>query len=377
MIMKDKANDYLVISVVSLYFISNFIGFSYYLIFGCSLISLLLSSRIGKRENKSIVILSVYAVSFSLIAFQIMLSQVLYIRIDVPHSTLAYIASLVFSMLLYMAGIRLSSILIGIVVGGVLNSSMILIEMAQNGWGVLRTVGGKSEVNSVALLQSLSFVSIYLLYRMRKVTGFITILILSVFAISVFMTGSRSGVVSLITVFTIMFFLEKDNYLKFNTLIKVTLVGIPVLYFVGDIIFGFIDANIQYLLNRFFEPNSGDTASLMSRWDEALLAFDFIAENPIVIIIGTFPGYTDNFFWSQYIEYIRIHNTYVAMIVENGVLSIFLLLFFPLYAIRYKLNFYFLLLIPIILSSMAIYSLYLMPVFVVITSSVLRYDDIK
>lgn len=376
MIRIHKATDYLVISVVSLYFISNFIGSSYYLIFGFTLISLLLSSWISRNEYKNRNILTVYLLSFSLIVFQVILAELIYIRIDVPHSTLAYIASFVFSMLLYMAGVRLSTLLIGIVVGGFLNSSMILIEMAQNGWGVLRTVGGKSEVNSVALLQSLSFVSVYMLFRMRKVTGIITTSMLAIFAISVFMTGSRSGVISLISVFSIVFILEKDKYFKLNTLVKVVLVGIPVLYFFGDTILGLIQANVQYLLNRFFDPNSGDTASLMSRWDEALLAIEFINENPIVILTGTFPGYTDNFFWSQIVEYIRIHNTYVAMIVENGMLSILLLLFFPVYAIKHKLKFYFLLLIPIILSSMAIYSLYLMPVFVIITSSVLKYDDI-
>lgn len=364
--------NYFVVITISAYYVSEVLVLGFYVIFTLTSFLLFFNALIDKQKlSKKIILLYVFL--FSYIDFQFIYSTDIYNSIEIPHSSIAYLSSMIFSFALYINKIKKNILCWGMLLGAIFNGVLIYYDVFSSGWGIVRASGGKVEVNSVALLQCLGIASAYVLMSQKRIALNIFALFLSILIPTVLMTGSRSGMISLSFLLFFIFYLERGMFKQRKFVFISSIVSLISLYFLGDTLIKMLGSNIEYLVGRFLDPTAGDMQSLKSRWDEILVAIDFLASNPLVILGGTFPGYTDNMFWSQTQEYIRIHNTYFALIVENGFISILSLVFFAYLGIARKNRYYFTMMLPVLLSSMAIYSLYLFPVFVAFASSIL--DD--
>lgn len=151
-------------------------------------------------------------------------------------------------------------------------------------------------------------------------------------------TASRSGILglSIFMVFYILYILTHKGYLH---LLKSLIMIIIVTIFIYNFDLMNIKSNFSYLVERILMKSSNDSGSAMMRFSEARNGLNLMKENPISLILGNGTGVTTNINWfSNYVVSLishvtRVHNTYMALLVENGILGLFtflLTIFTPL-----------------------------------------------
>jgi O-antigen ligase len=157
-----------------------------------------------------------------------------------------------------------------------------------------------------------------------------TILIFSLLGLHllIIITLSRGAIIGLIIfyLFSIFYFNKRIQLWK-------KIVGIVIIIFIFIQFFSLFEKSITLLEQRFI--NKEGESSLNSRIHEINAGWELINQNYKIILLGAGTSITsnENFYKRFYlnssknITVKRIHNTYIALFIENGVISLFLFVY--------------------------------------------------
>lgn len=149
-----------------------------------------------------------------------------------------------------------------------------------------------------------------------KVMKLINILSIIYALYTILLTQSRGGILALLIFALCVLYTYLRKNIKSFVFVSILLV----------IAFSFLQGNelVEQVQNRFKGENQNDVSSSMSRFYEAEAAFKGIQQKPIILFIGAGIGttgeeneYLDSF---TYDNPHRIHNTLVAVLFENGII---------------------------------------------------------
>lgn len=358
--------------ISSLYYISSLIGIFYEIVVFLSLIIFFFFIKTVSRDKYSLLLI-MYIV-FNICVY--LRTIFFYDNLIINHSFIIVIFNLIIILFTYNNIRYLKSILVGVSVGSILNSFvMIIFVINENDF--LRLSGGKGEVNATALLQIVGIWALIELNKYLKLRYNILIFILLFLQIiSVLFTGSRGGFLALavfLFIKVLFLILAKNiniNKIKliFRTFMYLLIIILIFYNFIGEYFLSYYN----YTINRFINPSRGDTLSSNSRLIEIERGVSFLREYPRFLFFGLGFGFTDNSYWYVSQPFWRIHVTYAAMIVENGFLGtlFFILLLYPKFIFKnLRLSYYTKnldILLPIFISSATIYTLYLLPVMIIL-----------
>ncbi len=204
--------------------------------------------------------------------------------------------------------------------------------------------GGPNYFNSLIIL-FITFIILNMEINHNTVSKFkyivfcISIIVLTI--ISLF-TASRSGLLALIIlyVFYFIYSVKKNGIIKtscifvFIIVITIVLINFTVLDITGQ---------FEYLMTRIiFEKGSSDWDSSMMRINEIVMGINMVKERPITLLVGSGIGSTDMLDWfvlycdNLAFETSRIHNTYLSVLFEQGIISLLVFIYLILYVI-YKI----------------------------------------
>ncbi|MGE8017830.1 O-antigen ligase family protein [Peribacillus frigoritolerans] len=158
--------------------------------------------------------------------------------------------------------------------------------------------------------------------KVKKILSIFSIVILN---IAVLFTASRSGILSIV-LFDLLYFL----FLYKKSKSKILLISFTVLVLASFFLVSnnFLNEQLSFVLDRFFaEKGSMDSKSSLMRINEIQTGVNMLSENIISFFIGSGIGSTNSLeYFSQFavntnMRTTRIHNTFVAVIIEQGVFS--------------------------------------------------------
>jgi len=198
--------------------------------------------------------------------------------------------------------------------------------------------GGSNEFAYMMVL--LIYIIYYNFYKYPKLKlKFIWIIILLILHAMVIVTLSRTAILGLIIfyIFSFPYFHTKFKY--WQKVLILIIMGLIIIY-----TYDFFSKTFELLIDRF--TNSEGSNSLGSRMWEILAAINMIEENPFSIILGNGTSITSSPIFLKYYSGLtgglgtRVHNSYFALIVENGIVSFSLFLFFIFHILKkiYFLN---------------------------------------
>jgi O-antigen ligase len=192
--------------------------------------------------------------------------------------------------------------------------------------------GGANEFAYMMVL--LIYVIYYNFYRYSHIKfKLFWISILVILHLLVLVTLSRTAIIGLV-VFYIFSFPYFHKTLKLWKKILLILIIILLGIYVYELFF----KTFELLFNRF--TNSEGSSSLGSRMWEILAAINMLNENPWTIIFGNGTSITGSSIFITYYDGLngglgtRVHNAYFALIVENGIVSLLVFLYFIFYMIK-------------------------------------------
>jgi O-antigen ligase len=169
---------------------------------------------------------------------------------------------------------------------------------------------------------------------LRKTIVFISIILLLLLSI---VTASRSGILG-IFVFLSFYLLHLLKKYRLELIFK----KIVLLILIFILIFSFNIINIQdqvnYVISRFFAGvGNSDYGSAYMRIIEIKNGFNLIKKNPMIFLFGSGIGTTNltewysNFSIDPTFHTTRIHNTIIGILVEQGIISLIIFIFFNFY----------------------------------------------
>ncbi len=144
-------------------------------------------------------------------------------------------------------------------------------------------------------------------HRMRLLILIFNLSSLVLILVAIFMSGSRGGVLGLSTgmIVYLVFWIFKNK--KGNVFVRIFFVGLLLLLLAFSILFQVDQTLLKRLMPSTFETGGGSGRLFL--WD---IALSFWGENPILGIgLGGFSGITGK----------TVHNTYLLVLVEMGVLG--------------------------------------------------------
>lgn len=210
-------------------------------------------------------------------------------------------------------------VLKSIVYAGVFGSSILLIQQDPFGGYRLGTIIG--DPNTVGIILSYSFlVSIYLSIFNKKKVFF---LLASIILFSVFLTGSRSSIVVIISGLLTLTVLKsihnpiKSKVTPFIFLFLVVSLGYN-LIFEFDFLYDILGRRITGLIERYMFGSSSEESSSYYRTLMIIKGFDFFQNNPIL-------GYGLETYRTLFLQESGIfsysHNNYIELLVSLGLIG--------------------------------------------------------
>lgn len=283
--------------------------------------------------------------------------------------------------LIFIPTLQLSNLLNIISLTGLIYIPIMLYEcIKRESEGFFRFTGTFEDPNYYGGLIIL-FITVFLIKIFIAKSKFVIvywILILSSFLILLF-TFSRSVYLSFLVFLIVLFFFYYKNFVRKPLVIfLVFIVSIFSIFIVFKLILPMVNLEpfLKYIEWRFFSES--EIAGGMSRLYEILAGCNlFFSEFPLSIIgVGTGSTETHSFF-SKYIHYYtiniepRIHNTFVSILVENGVVGVIIFVFLlkrnydyiNKYGSKYK-PFAMSLFFGLLVSSAFVWNLYFLPFFI-------------
>jgi len=258
-----------------------------------------------------------------------------------------FLGAIIFCYLLGKNSISEELFYISFVVGGMVAFLTQLLG-TDIGGDFTRLLGGKAEPNVFSIMQIISLLCAIKLFSNTQKP--IYLIICACFVLSVFFTGSRSGVVGLALVALFSVPVLSRNLIK--TTFGVVIVFLFSNYLSVDL-FQFLLNYYEYLINRVVNPSNSDLLSLEERFREIETVRLVFEQNVFSLLFGIGPSNTDYELWSGSL-FQRVHSTPFALLIEHGIFGtiLFMLLIFGR---NMKIN---LLIIIVLLSSVGNYTLY-------------------
>jgi len=382
-------------TLIILYYVSNLIGPTYK-IFLVSAIILFIIPFIFLNKK---LIISRYNFLFFLFliytTIQYMSSIFFYGEIVINHTFVAFLGSGIILFLFLIIPIPRLIIYYGLSMGSILNATILLYNSASFST-FSRYAGGKVEFNATGIIQVIGLWGLLRLYEGKRdfIIKILFYLGVPLITMSIFITGSRSAFATLV-IFVSLEIIGKLNKFKLSKCLKkITvkyLINLIVFLLIFTIIFFLFYETVtlyfRYTISRIFKPSIFDKQSSYSRILQIKQGLRLLYKFPYLLFFGTGTGMTDNKYWTSVINEIsiaRIHNTYFALFIENGICGIIMLVLFIFppqicKSIEYKQAFrkVFSILAGIAFSSFFIYTLYLIPVWVILFYPVIEYMNKK
>lgn len=337
------------------------------------LISLFFNKIKLQKELTIFVVLTLMSSFFSYVIFDILSYD------DFGH--------VIFNNILFVANILLTFIVVSTLeINMVLNilflnsliySVYLFIDILRSfaSFQIFRYTGTFEDPNYFVIV-NLLFIAVNLYFLKENKNKFITIAALLSILInitSIFLTFSRSGYLA--------FFVFTLSFLYFNFSFKLLAKSVLLLFsFASTLIFAIIflpefsENLLKFLEWRFLSDS--EVESGLSRFKEIGAGINFLVANFPLSLLGM--GYASsevhsffkNFYSSDSLIEPRIHNTYAAVFIENGIMAfaVFALLLFKIYRLiianklyrKYFLPLYF----STLTSSLFIWNLYFLPFYI-------------
>jgi len=136
--------------------------------------------------------------------------------------------------------------------------------------------------------------------------------------------ASRSGVLCLVILIIISIIIATKRSLK-----KIAIIGLLVIVCGGAYLNTF-EAQLENTISRFSGDNESDSQSTAYRFEEFSIAWNVITENPSYFFMGIGFSQTVNAhkYIMQYYHKGRAHNTYMSVLMEQGVFGFILFMWF-------------------------------------------------
>lgn len=171
--------------------------------------------------------------------------------------------------------------------------------------------------------------------NLKKIILMISIILLTFLQIA---TASRSGIFGILVFWLFILKYSKD---KKGIICLCTYLGVivTVIYICYDANLFNIQHTVKYLIERILMKSNNDYGSAMMRFSEMYNGLNIIAIYPLALFIGIGTGSTTMVKWfSKFAvndDYItRIHNTYVSVLIENGILSLIVFIMLIIFILR-------------------------------------------
>jgi O-antigen ligase len=191
--------------------------------------------------------------------------------------------------------------------------------------------GGANEF--AYMMVFLIYIIYYCLYMYKLKFKLFWVIILIILHLLVLVTLSRTAILGLIIFYIIAF---PYFYKKFNLWKKILLFVMVIIFFI--LVNKYFFEAIELLFERF--TNSEGLTSLESRKWEILAAINMLSAHPITIIFGNGTGITSSSIFITFYNGLggglgtRVHNAYFSLIVENGIISLLIFLYFAFYILK-------------------------------------------
>lgn len=247
--------------------------------------------------------------------------------------------------------------------------------------GIYRYTSTFSDPNYYGILVLL-FMTAFLLkiFVFNSKIAFLYLILFIMCIFVLFFTFSRSVYLSLLVYFISLFYIGRRDYIKkFSKYFSIIFLTMIIFIYLSVNRYGIfnLDRIISFLEWRFFSKS--EIESGFSRLNEIVAGINFMTSEFPLSLIGTGTGSTEvHAFYSQY--YItftliepRIHNTFFAVLIENGIVG-FLLFIFLLYRSFMRVRkhdskikpYSMALFLSFLASSMFIWNLYYLPFYIAI-----------
>jgi O-antigen ligase len=200
--------------------------------------------------------------------------------------------------------------------------------------------------------------------------------VIFVYIFFLIITISRSGILTFLLYLTFLFFLYpikfKKKFLAF--IISLIIISILLIIFSPTTYFDIIFDAYKYRLT-----SESEVIGAMSRLYEIIAGFNYLFEEFPFSILGM--GYSvseiGEFFKNYYLVSAgiepRIHNTYISLLIENGIIGFFLFVFMIYRNFRWLINFnysiksFFIpLYIATLFNSLFLWNLYFLPFYIIV-----------
>lgn len=274
-----------------------------------------------------------------------------------------------------------------LLMAGFFNSFFVLndiFKMISTGLFV-RYTANFEDPNYVNLLFLLYLSALLYFYEREKILIFkIILLLLSlVYITGIFLTFSRSGYIATI-LFLLVYLLSKKRSIVYY--IKFIFIFIMLLVFVSYIVvsLNIFESIIAMLEWRFTSPD--EVKSGFSRVNEIMAGINFLSEKFPISLIGMGLGTSEvNSFFSMFFINTdltpRIHNTYVSVFIENGILAFILFVYIITHGLkRVKKSNYSAYVYPVYIANLVlsifVWQLYFLPFYLVLIIPYLRNKNI-
>ena len=209
---------------------------------------------------------------------------------------------------------------IGILVSSVMVIFLFPIEKFSNNFRLFFPYGDPNYVSFIFGSYALIIYSFFYNGLKKNLSSQINVIAIIICLIIVILTASRGGLLSF--AITLIFLIKRNISIP-----KLILLGSLVLLVVSTFNFNFNFINDINAFNRFLNPVKSDVGALNSRFQETAVTFDSFTNNPQLYIFGNGLG-SSNITSNTYSHQFRIHNTFVSVFNDSGIIGLIFFLIF-------------------------------------------------